>query len=144
MTDERPCNEGSDVVGTAATSETGRVFEDADSTSVPARAQLRAQTPVNNPYLRKPSAPAPVMVPAPVPRPAPVLNNFSVATKAQTGQPVSSGIGLSRKRGRPPVGANSNTSRATTMGKRPPTMDMDKDTDKRRQQHDNYDEDGQG
>jgi hypothetical protein len=26
------------------------------------------------------------------------------------------------------------------MGKCPPTMDKDKDTDKRRQQHDNYDE----
>ena len=40
------------------------------------------------------------------------------------------------------VGANSNTFTHTTMvGKRPPTMDNDKDTDKRRQQHDNYDED---
>jgi hypothetical protein len=29
---------------------------------------------------------------------------------------------------------------ATTMGKRTPMMDNDKDTDKRRQQHDNYDE----
>jgi hypothetical protein len=107
MTDERPCNEDSDVVGTAATSETGRVFEDADSTSVSARAQLRAQTPVNNPYLRKPSTPAPVMVPAPVPIPAPVLNNISVAAKAQTGRPVFSGIGLSKKRGRPPGSTDS-------------------------------------
>jgi hypothetical protein len=28
-----------------------------------------------------------------------------------------------------------------SMGKRPPTMDKDKDMDKRQQQHDNYDED---
>ena len=104
MTDKRPCNKD---IGTDATSETVLVFEDDESTSVPPRAQLSVQTPVNNPYLRKPSAPAPVMVPAPVPRPAPVLNNFSVAAKAQTGRPVSSGIGLSKKRGRPPGSTDS-------------------------------------
>ena len=39
------------------------------------------------------------------------------------------------------VGANSKRSQHDQVGKRPPTMDNDKDTDKRRQQHDNYDED---
>jgi len=76
------------------------VLEDNESTPVPARAQPRAQTSVINPYARKPSAPAPVT--------ASVLNNnISVAAQAQSGRPVFSGIGLAKKRGRPPGATDS-------------------------------------
>ena len=56
------------------------------------------------------------MVPAPVPRPAPVLNNFSVAAQAQTGRPDFSGIGLSRKRGRPPGSTDSKPRKKQNKG----------------------------
>ena len=86
----------------ATMNDSGSVLEDNESTPVPARAQPRAQTSVINPYARKPSAPAPVT--------ASVLNNnISVAAQAQaqSGRPVFSGIGLAKKRGRPPGATDS-------------------------------------